>query len=270
MTPELERLQQLRDEIHARASRVGLPARHGGQQPLRRSAALGLRHRPGLSGPVVLDTTDERTLMRRGRTHDAGTHAVSRRQQERRHGRGRIDGAVLLVAHVTTRWEGAGRHFIAITDPGTALDQLRARTKLSATSSVNPADIGGRFSALSLFGLVPAAADRRAARSDPLTAAIGNGGRLPAEQPRERRARARRVHRRGRARRRDKLTVVAGARLALARPVDRAARGREHRQARQGRAAGRGRTAGRPDEYGNDRAFVAVSTRVGARRRRNA
>lgn len=50
----------------------------------------------------------------------------------------------------------AGRHFIAITDPGTALEAL-ARERAYRAVFLNPPDIGGRFSALSLFGLVPAA-----------------------------------------------------------------------------------------------------------------
>lgn len=50
----------------------------------------------------------------------------------------------------------AGGHFIAITDPGTALETL-ARTRGYRDVFLNPPDIGGRFSALSLFGLVPAA-----------------------------------------------------------------------------------------------------------------
>jgi glucose-6-phosphate isomerase len=52
--------------------------------------------------------------------------------------------------------DDAGRHFAAITDPGTPLVDLAARKKYRATF-LNPADIGGRYSALSLFGLVPAA-----------------------------------------------------------------------------------------------------------------
>ncbi|MHB9034067.1 MAG: glucose-6-phosphate isomerase [Anaerolineae bacterium] len=46
-------------------------------------------------------------------------------------------------------------HFCVITDPGTALEVLARDESLCLFT--NPADIGGRFSALSLFGLVPAA-----------------------------------------------------------------------------------------------------------------
>jgi len=50
----------------------------------------------------------------------------------------------------------AGQHFIAITDPGTALEAL-ANTCNFRQIFRNPPDIGGRYSALSFFGLVPAA-----------------------------------------------------------------------------------------------------------------
>lgn len=48
-----------------------------------------------------------------------------------------------------------GDHFIAITDPGSGLEQL-AKAEGFRDIFLNPADIGGRFSAISLFGLVPA------------------------------------------------------------------------------------------------------------------
>ncbi len=49
-----------------------------------------------------------------------------------------------------------GKHFIAITDKGTCLERL-ATEKNFRKIFINPPDIGGRFSALSYFGLVPAA-----------------------------------------------------------------------------------------------------------------
>ncbi len=50
----------------------------------------------------------------------------------------------------------ANRHFVAITDAGSALEQLAAEHDFQKVF-LNPVDIGGRFSALSYFGLVPAA-----------------------------------------------------------------------------------------------------------------
>lgn len=52
--------------------------------------------------------------------------------------------------------ERAGAQFVAITDPGTSLEQLAAERGFRRTF-LNPPDIGGRYSVLSLFGLVPAA-----------------------------------------------------------------------------------------------------------------
>ncbi len=50
----------------------------------------------------------------------------------------------------------AGRSFVAITDPGSPLIALAAAKGFRRVYQ-NPADIGGRYSALSYFGLVPAA-----------------------------------------------------------------------------------------------------------------
>lgn len=50
----------------------------------------------------------------------------------------------------------AGAHFVAITDPGSDLEKLAERYHFR-TTFLNDPDIGGRFSALSFFGLVPAA-----------------------------------------------------------------------------------------------------------------
>jgi len=50
----------------------------------------------------------------------------------------------------------AGHHFVAVTDEGTSLQQEALEQGFRAVF-VNPGDIGGRYSALSFFGLVPAA-----------------------------------------------------------------------------------------------------------------
>lgn len=52
--------------------------------------------------------------------------------------------------------ERAGENFMAITDPDTSLGALAAERGFRKVF-INPPEIGGRFSALSLFGLVPAA-----------------------------------------------------------------------------------------------------------------
>ncbi|MBO4706958.1 MAG: hypothetical protein J5594_00125 [Elusimicrobiaceae bacterium] len=52
--------------------------------------------------------------------------------------------------------QNPGNHFIAITDPNTGLVKL-GEEKHFRKIFINKADIGGRFSALSLFGMLPAA-----------------------------------------------------------------------------------------------------------------
>lgn len=52
--------------------------------------------------------------------------------------------------------ERVGRHFIAITDPGSGLEQL-ARDYQFRHIFLNDPNIGGRYSVLSCFGMVPAA-----------------------------------------------------------------------------------------------------------------
>jgi transaldolase/glucose-6-phosphate isomerase len=52
--------------------------------------------------------------------------------------------------------ERAGENFIAITDPGTLMENM-AKGDGFRRIFLNPPDIGGRYSALSFFGLVPAA-----------------------------------------------------------------------------------------------------------------
>jgi len=60
-----------------------------------------------------------------------------------------------LVASAVGK-EKAGNNFVAITDPGTPLAKLAEEAGFRRVF-LNPADIGGRYSILSYFGLVPAA-----------------------------------------------------------------------------------------------------------------
>ena len=53
-------------------------------------------------------------------------------------------------------FEKAKKHFVAITDPGSGLENIARKLGFRKIFLNNP-NIGGRFSALSLFGLVPAA-----------------------------------------------------------------------------------------------------------------
>ncbi|MFZ5866826.1 MAG: bifunctional transaldolase/phosoglucose isomerase [Thermodesulfobacteriota bacterium] len=75
-----------------------------------------------------------------------------------------------------------GSHFVAITDPGTSLGKLASEHRFRRVF-LNPSDIGGRFSALSYFGLMPLALvgadlDRLLMRADQATE--GSGPDVPA------------------------------------------------------------------------------------------
>jgi transaldolase/glucose-6-phosphate isomerase len=105
---------------------------------------------------TVLDTTDELTLTTAAARMDPARTLFIVASKS---------GGTVEVASMerffwdkmrTALGDDTGRHFIAITDPGTALQTL-AETRGYRDVFLNPADIGGRFSALSLFGLVPAA-----------------------------------------------------------------------------------------------------------------
>ncbi len=60
-----------------------------------------------------------------------------------------------LLAYMWERWPD-GRRYAAITDPGTPLATLADERGFNRTFP-NPPDIGGRYSVLSYFGMVPAA-----------------------------------------------------------------------------------------------------------------
>ena len=106
---------------------------------------------------VVLDTTDERTV----RTVTDGMHPDRALFLVASKSGGTIE-VTSLERHFWATIDNAalnhpvGRHFVAITDPDTSLAALAASRGYRQTF-INPADIGGRYSALSLFGLVPAA-----------------------------------------------------------------------------------------------------------------
>lgn len=105
---------------------------------------------------TVLDTTDERAIRQVTDELDARTALFIVASKS-----GSTIEVTALERHFWTTAshqlaDATGRHFIAITDPGTALEALAVDRGYRRTF-VNPPDIGGRYSALSLFGLVPAA-----------------------------------------------------------------------------------------------------------------
>ena len=110
-------------------------------------------HAPTLT---VLDTTDERTIREASETLTPA-HALFMIASKS----GSTIEVISLERHFwalmeETLGEKTGQHFIAITDPGTALVAL-AKERGYRQTFLNPPDIGGRYSVLSLFGLVPGA-----------------------------------------------------------------------------------------------------------------
>ena len=140
---------------------------------------------------------------------------------------------------------GCGRHVVAITDAGTPLAEQAERDSFRALF-VNPGDVGGRYSALSYFGLVPAAligvdlrgllesARRMAQACGPEVAAEENEALVLGAALGELALAGR-----------DKLTLDRLAAHRVVRGLDRAARRRESGQGGQGHPAGRPRAARR-------------------------
>ena len=207
---------------------------------------------------TVLDTTDEQTLGNAlARVNPTRTLFIVASKS---------GGTVEVASMERFFWPvmtqaleaGAGRHFVAITDPETELHRL-ARTRGYREIFINPPDIGGRFSALSLFGLVPAAVI-----GAPVDALLA-GGSAMAEGCRQHNhqnaglelgafmgAAALGGH--------DKLTV------ALAPSFASLGLWIEQLVAESTGKHGKGllpvvdEPLGRPDEYGQDRAFVSVAS----------
>jgi glucose-6-phosphate isomerase len=156
MRIETPRLEALALELQAAGIRRALLLGMGGSSlaPEVLRSVFGVA--PGLIDVTVLDATDPEQIARVERQDDleatafiaaskSGTTAETRTLMEYFAGQ--------LEPIVGGEWP---RHFIVITDPGTPLATLAQDEGLRACY-INPPDVGGRYSALSLFGLVPAA-----------------------------------------------------------------------------------------------------------------
>lgn len=99
---------------------------------------------------TVLDTTHPVTIIRVEQSLDLGRTLFIVASKS--------GGTLETISHFEHFYSKVpdGSRFIAITDPGTSLEAL-ARSRGFRHVFSNPPDIGGRYSALSLFGLVPAA-----------------------------------------------------------------------------------------------------------------
>src|SRR5256714_13119231 len=155
--------------------------------------------------------------------------------------------------------ENPGENFVAVTDPGTKMESDATRDRFKRIF-LNPPDIGGRYSALSYFGMVPAAlmgldikklldrAERIVhACSQVVPAGENPGARLGAIMGECQKAG------------RDKLTVVADPKIASfglwVEQLLAESTGKEGR----GIIPVAGEALGSPSVYGDDRLFVSIA-----------
>jgi glucose-6-phosphate isomerase len=153
----------------------------------------------------------------------------------------------------------AGRAFVAITDPSTSLEKLAVERGYRRVCS-NPPDIGGRYSALSYVGLVPASligVDTGRLLDTALAEAEAGGARSPASQSPGVRLGAAlgELALAGR----DKLTLVLGSEIeALGSWIEQLVAESTGKLGR-GIVPVAGEPLGPPNVYGADRVFVAAS-----------
>ena len=152
---------------------------------------------------------------------------------------------------VSKRRDIPGDNFVAITDPGSPLVETATELKFLRTF-LNQADIGGRYSALSYFGMVPAAlmgldvrdlldAARLAAKAITPAADLGIAIGDYANEGR------------------DKLTLVIDQKLeTLGLWIEQLIAESTGKEGK-GILPVNGEPLGAPDVYGNDRVFVSIS-----------
>lgn len=159
----------------------------------------------------------------------------------------------------TSKLPKPGQHFIAITDPGSPLEKLAKDASFRRTFLNHPS-IGGRFSALSFFGLVPAAllgidVDTLLERASEMVAACGDSIPVRDNPALSLGALLAGVAREGR----NKVTLVLSERLRPFGPWLEQLLGESTGKDAKGLVPVDGEPLGPPTVYGSDRAFVALA-----------
>lgn len=151
MSGEIAGLEAFAQEVRADGVRdvvlLGMGGSSLAPEVLRRSFAS----REGYPRLHVLDSTDAATVLGVGAAVDLerALFIVSSKSG------GTIE-PLSLFAHFSALVDGRGERFVAITDPGTGLEDLARERGFRRVFHGDPG-IGGRYSALSPFGIVPAA-----------------------------------------------------------------------------------------------------------------
>ena len=156
MEPELDRVIALAEEVRQDGIATLYLLGMGGSSLCAEVMRAVYGVRDGFPRVVVMDTTDEAAITVALAALDPARTLFLVASKSG----GTIEPASmekLFWAHMSRALgDAAGRHFVAVTDPGTELAHL-AEQRGYRKIFLNPPDIGGRFSALSLFGLVPGA-----------------------------------------------------------------------------------------------------------------
>jgi transaldolase/glucose-6-phosphate isomerase len=105
---------------------------------------------------IILDTTDPQTILKIERESSLEKTLFIVASKSGTTAEPLAFGEYFYTKVKALKGEQAGENFVAITDPGSPLVQL-ARDRSFRRIFLNFVDIGGRYSALSYFGLVPAA-----------------------------------------------------------------------------------------------------------------
>ncbi len=258
MVDELPRVEALAEAVRSEGVRHVYLLGMGGSSLCAEVMRCVSGERDGYPRLVVMDTTDESLI--------AGVLSALEPAQTLFVVSSKSGGTIEPASMEKLYWQHvsralgaeAGRHFVAVTDPGTALATL-ATDRGYREVFLNPPDIGGRFSALSLFGLVPGALI-----GTPVRAMLSAGGDMAAgcRQDNHQNAGLQLGAFYGTAARdgRDKLTVVLpNALRSLGLWI-------EQLVAESTGKHGKGalpvvdEPLGEPAEYGSDRCFVAVAT----------
>lgn len=151
MATQDERLRTFADALVADGIEHVVVMGMGGSSLFPEVLARSFPPQAGRPGLRVLDTTDPAAVLRV--TQECPPEATLFVASSK------SGSTIETLSHLAAVLEHGGDrgHIAVVTDPGSSLAE-RARTERFRALFENPSDIGGRYSALSFFGLVPAAA----------------------------------------------------------------------------------------------------------------
>jgi glucose-6-phosphate isomerase len=150
MASEVASLGRFADEIRSDFDRVVLCGM-GGSSLAAETLQRTFGSAPGYPALTVLDSTEPRAVATVARDGDIRRTLFLLSSKS-----GTTLEVDCLYRYFATLADNRGAQFVALTDPGTPLAGL-ARERSFRRTFLAPSDIGGRYSALSHFGLVPAA-----------------------------------------------------------------------------------------------------------------